>query len=503
MKKNILMIYPKIPATYWSFKHTLPFAKKKSLMPPLGLITVAALLPSDYQVKLIDLNIAPLKKKDLKNIDLIFLSAMIVQKKSFHEVINFIKEFKIPIVAGGPYPSSSFEKIDGVDFFILNEAEKTLPLFLKDYEKGCPQKSYASKEKPDITLLPPPRFDLLKINDYSSMSLQSSRGCPFNCEFCDIIEMFGRVPRYKKPEQFVNELNTLFKVGYKGPLFIVDDNFIGNKTAAKNLLQAILSWQQKNKFPFSFFTETSINLAKSDEILDLMVKAGFNMVFIGIETTDPETLKKTQKIQNVNLDLLESVKKIQKKGLEVLGGFILGFDDEPENIFELQIDFIQKAGIPLAMIGLMMVLPHTQLYKRLQKEGRLLGESHGNNTHEMDLNFIPTRPKDELIAGYKRVLQELYNPKKYFARSLTLLKTFPKKNFISRPITKGDLSTFFRSFFKQTFSAHGFQYLKFLLQALKYNRQNFHFAVNLAVKGYHFFKITEEICPSSEKMVSF
>ncbi len=498
MKKKILLIYPEFPATYWSYKYTLSFVNKKTMMPPLGLLTIASLLPEDYEIKLIDMNISELDAADIKSSDLVFISSMIVQKDSFEHAVKLCNACGVPVVAGGPYPTSSFEKITGVDFFILNEAEITLPLFLSDYEKGSAKKIYTDTTKPEITLTPLPRFDLINVNDYMIMSLQFSRGCPFSCEFCDIIEMFGRIPRTKLPEQFIREIDAVYKTGFRGPIFIVDDNFIGNKQKVKILLKHIIEWQIEHDFPFTIFTEASINIAADDELMDLMFRANFDMVFIGIETPDPATLQAAYKNQNAVVDLLASVKKIQARGLEVCAGFIIGFDTDPENIFDLQIDFIQKAGIPIAMIGLMMALPNTQLHRRLQSENRLLHDTSGNNTHDLKVNFITRMPLEKIVAGYKHVISELYSPEKYFERSFVLIKDLSAKSNWDKPLTWPDIKALFRSLFLQGFSRYGFIYFKFLFKTLRFNYKKFPKAVDLAIKGYHFFKITAELLASHQ-----
>lgn len=493
MKKKVLMVYPEIPTTYWSFRYALEYVNYRSLMPPLGLLTVASLLPDNYEVKLVDMNVHRLKGSDIEESDIIFISAMIIQKDSFHEVVQWCNEYNKPVAAGGPYPTSSYSQIEGVDYFILNEGEITVPKFIKDYECGCPQKLYWDDTKPDIRETPVPRFDLIDVHDYGNMALQFSRGCPFNCEFCDIIEMFGRKPRTKLPEQFIREMECVYRTGFRGPLFIVDDNFIGNKRRVKELLRGIAVWQREHDYPFQLYTEASINLAQDDALMELMVNCGFSMVFLGIETPDHKTLEYVQKQQNARADIPESVRIIQEKGIQVLGGFILGFDTDPEDIFDRQIEFIQNAGIPIAMVGLLIALPNTRLYRRLQWEDRLLGDTHGNNTHELEMNFMPRMPKEKLLEGYKKIISEIYNPVKYFERSITLLKRMPNRRFVSRPIAKGDLKAFFLSLIKQSFSRYGVTYLRFLIRTLRYNRRNFPLAVNLAIKGYHFFRITDDI----------
>jgi radical SAM superfamily enzyme YgiQ (UPF0313 family) len=492
-KMKILMVYPEIPATYWSLKYALPFAGYKTLMPPLGLITVAAMLPENYDIRLIDMNYQEFTAKDITASDMVFVSAMIVQKDSFQNVVRMCNECGIPVAAGGPYPTNSYRSIRGVDHFVLNEGEITLPRFIEDLENGRPQKMYRDEAKPDITKTPVPRFDLLDLNAYASMAVQSSRGCPFNCEFCDIIEMFGRVPRYKLPEQFTHELDRLYDTGYRGPLFFVDDNFIGNKKKARELLDHVIRWQKNKNYPFTLFTEASVNLAQDEPLLDRMVEAGIDMVFLGIETPVQATLELTQKQQNTKADILESIKKIQSKGIEVMGGFIVGFDSDPENIFDLQIDFIQKAGIPLAMIGTLIPLPNTQLYRRLEQEGRIIGETGGNNTHSMELNFIPKMPLKTLMEGYQRVIAAIYEPRRYFDRCITLMKRMPRNRRYGRSLNASDLRAFLKSLVKQTFSRYGLYYLKLLALTLVYNRRKFPMIVNLAVKGYHFFKMTDDI----------
>jgi len=498
MSKKILMVYPETPTTYWSFNYALPFIRKKALLPPLGLITVASLLPEDYEVSLIDLNVAQLQRRDIEEADLVFVSAMIVQKESFEQIVRMCNECGKPVVAGGPYPISSYEDIEGVDFFVLDEAELTLPKFLSDLETGSPKKLYRDHDKPDITRTPPPRFDLIDIEVYDSMPLQYSRGCPYDCEFCDIIEMFGRIQRTKTPSQFVREMAAVYSTGFRGQIFIVDDNFIGNRRRVKALLKEIIAWQREHNSPFSLSTEASIDLAQDDELLDLLVEAGFTMVFIGIETPDEKTLAFTRKGQNLKSGLMESVLKIQKRGIEVTGGFILGFDTDPPDIFDRQIDFIQRAGIPIAMIGLLNALPNTRLYRRLKEEGRLLKASTGNNTHDLTLDFKPLMPAETLVQGYKRVLAEVYSPKKYFKRCSTLISRLPVKTKAVRSLSWIEIKALFLSIAKQAFSSYGIHYLRFLAGALLTRIRLFPDAASMAIKGYHFFKITNEFARAEE-----
>ena len=495
MKKNILMVYPEFPATYWSYEHSLPFVGKKSLQPPLGLMTVAAMLPETYEVRLIDLNVSTEGLQEgIRNADLVFLSAMLVQKESFREVVNLCREEGTTVVAGGPYPISSRETIEGVDHFVLDEAEITLPRFLADYEAGQPQTVYSSDgEKPDLCITPAPRFDIIDVNAYMMLSLQYSRGCPFNCEFCDIIEMFGRKVRAKSVDQFIHELDAVYESGFRGSLFIVDDNFIGNKRQVKTLLPKIAQWQQERDYPFKLSTEASINLAHDPELLKLMADSGFTMVFVGIETPDQDTLAQTQKSQNLNGSIVDDISTIQAAGIEVTGGFIVGFDTDKDDIFERQLEFIQEAGIPTAMVGMLTALPNTQLYRRLKAENRLTEESSGNNTHRLNLNFLPKMPVDKIITGYRNLLRKIFSPKLYFKRCMTLLEKKPVNPRFSKKLSKIEVKAFFTSLFRQTFSRYGLRYILFLVRSFFNKKILFAEAVAMAVKGHHFFKITRKI----------
>jgi len=515
MKRRVLLVSPQIPTTYWSYKYALPFVRKKALLPPLGLLTVAGMLPADYELRLVDMNVDALRREDIEWADMVFLSAMIVQQKSFEQVVALCRQCATPVVAGGPYPTSSFGAIEGVDHFVLDEAEYTLPEFLRDLEQGQARHVYRADGKPDLDLTPLPRFDLIDVSLYESMPLQFSRGCPFDCEFCDIIELFGRKPRTKDPQQFMREVDHVYNTGFRGSLFIVDDNFVCNKNKAKKLLPGLAAWQKAHGYPFTLSTEASITLAQDEQLLDMMVEAGFTMVFIGIETPDAKTLEMTHKTQNLREDVLSSVARIQKRGIEVSGGFIVGFDGENEDIFRRQKEFIQKAGIPTAMVGLLIALPHTQLYRRLKKEGRILAETHGNNTHDFDLNFIPQMPKRKLLNGYKWLLNEVYAPRNYFERSLTLVKRFADGKSevaaaaaggpsdaaapaataqdIPRSVRARDILALFRSLFRQGFSAYGYHYLRYLIKVLATDVSLFPHAVTVAVRGHHFIRITREI----------
>jgi radical SAM superfamily enzyme YgiQ (UPF0313 family) len=421
---KILLIYPKYPDTFWSFKHALKLVSKKGAFPPLGLLTVAAMLPDDWEKKVVDMNVTTLTDKDLKWADYVFISAMAVQRASVEEVIARCNELNTKVVAGGPLFTTAHDEFDGVDHFVLGEAEITLAPFIADAEKGCAEHMYTSDGRPDISKTPPPMWSLINMKHYSSMSIQYSRGCPFNCEFCDIIILNGHKPRTKGKDQMIKELEVLYDHGWRGSVFIVDDNFIGNKRKLKvEILPTLIEWQGKRKHPFDFYTEASINLADDEKLMKLMVDAGFNMVFVGIETPNEESLAECNKLPNKGRDLVASVKKVQNHGMQVQGGFIVGFDSDPLSIFRSQINFIQKSGIVTAMVGLLNAPRGTQLYQRLKKENRLLKGMSGDNT-DCSLNFVPKMNYKTLINGYKHIMNTIYAPKQYYERVKTFLKEY-------------------------------------------------------------------------------
>lgn len=421
---KIILIYPKYPDTFWSFKHALKFISKKATNPPLGLLTVAAMLPKNWDKRLIDMNVMALKDKDFKGADFVFLSAMSIQKASVKEVISRCKKMGVKVVAGGPLFTTGYEEFDGVDHFVLNEAEITLPLFLDDLRSGCAKHIYTTKKLPDIEKTPLPPWKLINMKNYVSMNIQYSRGCPFNCDFCDITNLFGRQVRTKSKDQILAELDSLYFHGWRGEVFFVDDNFIGNKEKLKReILPAIIKWMKTKRHPFSFFTEASINLSDDEELMSLMVKAGFDMVFVGIETPHEESLIECNKFQNKNRDLVACVKKIQQTGLKVTGGFIVGFDSDPPTIFEKQIEFIQKSGIITAMVGLLNAPRGTQLYQNLAKENRLLNNFSGDNT-DFSMNFIPKMNRATLLSGYRKIISGIYSSRPYHERVKRFLKEY-------------------------------------------------------------------------------
>jgi radical SAM superfamily enzyme YgiQ (UPF0313 family) len=372
---------------------------------------------------------------------------------------------------------------------VQGEAEVTLPEFLRDLALGTPRRLYSSEEKPDITSTPLPKWDLINMKYYASLSVQYSRGCPFSCEFCDIVNLNGRVPRVKSDEQMMREFDILYRMGWRGRLFIVDDNFIGNKVKVKSMLRAIIAWQQERGFPFGLYTEASVNLADDDELMQLMVEAGFDNVFLGLETPEEDSLKECGKHQNSGKDLVEAVKKIQAHGMEVMGGFIIGFDSDPPNIFERQIKFIQNSGVVKAMIGLLNAVPGTRLYERLKREGRLLDSATGDNC-DGSLNFVPKMDAQALKDGYQAVLNYIYSPREYYNRTLEFLKHYrPARR---RRLNKSDLGAFVRSILYIGILDKGkskIYYWKLLVKALLFHREAFGEAISHAIFGYHFRKL--------------
>lgn len=490
---KVLFIYPEFPDTYWSFKHALVFEKKLSAFPPLGLLTISAMLPDNWERRLVDMNIETLLETDLEWADMVFLSAMIVQKESLNSVIKKCHELGKKILVGGPYVSTTHDELT-VDHIFVGEVEKTFPEFLNDFRLGIPQKIYRSDEKPDLTSTPVPDFKLAKLESYSSMSLQYSRGCPFQCEFCDIIEIYGRVPRTKTNEQMIGELDALLEAGWRGMLLIVDDNFIGNKRNVKKFLPELAEWSEKHNFPFSYVTEASVNLADDEELLGMMSRCRFRRVFLGIETPVEASLKEAHKTQNTKHNLLESVQKIQSYGMEVMAGFIVGFDNDPDDIFEKQIEFIQESAIPLAMVGLLNALPDTQLWRRLEKEGRLLKESSGNNT-DCSLNFVPRMDSTKLIEGYKQILRTIYQPSKYYQRALVCLERVRQETSEHRYNKIKEAASLVRLILKLgIFDRERKEFWRYVREAFSKHREHFAQAMTLAAMGYHFRLLTEEYC---------
>jgi radical SAM superfamily enzyme YgiQ (UPF0313 family) len=489
---KILLINPEYPDTYWSFRHALPFEGKRSAFPPLGLLTVSALLPRTWERRLVDLNVRRLKSSDIEWADMVFCTAMIVQKDSLQDVVRRCKARGKRVVIGGPYVTTSAECLPEADHIFLGEAETTLPEFVRDLERGEAKRVYQAAERPALSLTPAPDFRLADVKRYSAMSVQYSRGCPFQCEFCDIIEIYGRVPRTKSNEQMLAEMDILRDTGWRGTVFIVDDNFIGNKKNVKRLLPDLAAWQERNGRPFEFLTEASVNLADDDDLLELMRRANFRRVFLGIETPVMESLKEAQKSQNTRGDMLDSVKKIQSYGMEVMAGFIVGFDNDPEDIFERQINFIRESAIPLAMVGLLTALPDTQLWRRLKKEGRLLAESSGENT-SCTLNFVPKMDPARLIEGYQAIMRTVYKPGEYYQRALECLKRVPQDGPAPNKhgIISGVLAVTRITVRLGVLDRERREFWRFFTRAVTEHREKFAVSMRLAAMGYHFRKLVE------------
>lgn len=491
---NILLIYPKYPDTFWSFKHALKFVSKKASLPPLGLLTVAAMLPYDWNLKLIDMNVDKVKDTDILRADYVFISAMSVQSQSAEEIIKRCINLGTKIVAGGPHFTSSPELFDMVDHLVLNEAEITLPLFLSDLMAGSARHIYTTETKADLTLTPLPLWNLISHKKYSSMCIQYSRGCPYDCDFCDITVLLGRKPRTKTAGQVIAELDALFDSGWRGPVFFVDDNFIGNKGKLKReILPCIIDWMEKKKHPFYLNTEAPINLADDPILLDLMVQAGFESVFIGIETTQKESLEECNKVQNINRSLLDSVKVIQKAGIEVQAGFIVGFDQDPPYIFDKMIQFIKESGIVTAMVGLLNAPRGTKLEQRLIREGRLTNTFNGNNT-DISINFIPKMDLTELVEGYRKILNSIYSPEVYYERVMRFLKEFEPKSRKVFHFNSGYLIAAFKSVLLiGIVGKERIYYWKLVLWSVFNKPAMLSLAIVFAIYGVHFRKCSDGI----------
>ncbi|HIK53561.1 MAG TPA: B12-binding domain-containing radical SAM protein [Synechococcales cyanobacterium M55_K2018_004] len=413
-----LLVYPLFPKTFWSYDKILELVNRKVLLPPLGLITVAAILPQTWEFKLVDRNIRPVTEAEWEWADIVIFSAMIVQKADILSQIQEAKQRGKKVAVGGPYPTSMPEEMEeaGVDYLILDEGEITLPMFVEALERGEPSGKFtANGDKPDVTTTPIPRYDLLEMAAYDSMSVQFSRGCPFQCEFCDIIVLYGRKPRTKTPTQLLAELEALYNLGWRGGVFMVDDNFIGNKRNVKLLLRELKQWQADHQYPFRFDTEASLDLAEDDELIDLMLECNFAAVFMGIETPDADSLALTKKFQNTRSPLLESIDKVTRSGLRVIAGFIIGFDNEKPGAGQRIVEFAEITGIPTTTFAMLQALPNTALWHRLEKEGRLI-DKDGNINQTTLMNFVPTRPVEEIAREYVSAFRQLYDPVQYLNR---------------------------------------------------------------------------------------
>ncbi len=491
---NLLLVYPQIPDTFWSFKHALRFVSRKATFPPLGLLTVASMLPQDWDTKLVDMNTTHLMDSHIIWADYVFISAMVVQQESARDVVNRCKWLGTKVVAGGPLFRPGYEDFgfDDIDPLVYGEAENLMPQLVTDLKHGCAAHVYSSSHLPDIASSPIPMWSLVNSHVYQSMSLQYSRGCPFNCEFCDIVVMNGHIPRTKTVQQVLAELDSLYHHRWRGGVFFTDDNFIGNKGKLKQeILPAIIDWSEARKHPFTFITEASINLADDEELMKLMVAADFDTVFVGIESPNEDSLIECNKMPNKGRDLLTSVKRIQRHGLQVQGGFIVGFDGDPPSIFRNQISFIQNSGIVTAMVGVLMAPPGTPLHTRLRKENRLLPKGTGDNT-DGSTNFIPKMGIETLTSGYRQVVRTIYAPRYYYDRILRFLREYQplgrrRRNFGPRYI-RALLRCMWIVGIREPGRRH---YWRLFGWTLFRKPGCFAAFTTLAVQGYHYRKVAE------------
>jgi len=489
---KVLLVYPQTPDTFWSFKHVLRFVSKCAAFPPLGLLTVAGMLPADWELRLVDLNVTRLTDDDLCWADYVMISAMIVHKASIPDIVNRCHRFRKPVIAGGPLFTTGHAAFPNIDHFVLGEAEELMPQLIEDMRCGTVRHTYAAPTRPDIARVPLPRWDLIDPRHYVTMAVQFSRGCPFDCEFCDIVVMNGRVPRTKAPTQLIAELEQLYLHGWKDMVFVVDDNFIGNKKQAKALLQELISWRTRTRTKMGFMTEASANMADDPELCDLMVRAGFKKVFVGFETPAAESLEECRKMQNCGRDLVQTVKTLQRAGLEVMGGFIVGFDNDPPDIFKRQFEFIQSSGVVTAMVGLLTALPETRLYRRLMKEGRIETASTGNNTEAM-LNFRPQLDRAFLVNGYRELMKKLYEPHSYYQRIRTFLENHRPEGPRLR-LAWSDFQAFVKSLWLLGVWHRGRRaYWRFFVTTMLRRPRQFQQAMTLAIIGHHFRRVAKSL----------
>jgi radical SAM superfamily enzyme YgiQ (UPF0313 family) len=439
-----LLLWPIMPNSFWSYQETLDLAGLRSTNPPLGLITVAAMLPSNWEIRFVDRNVHLETDDDWGWCDLVIISAMIIQKQDFQELIQKGVALGKKVAVGGPFPTSvpEFALKAGAHYLVLDEGECTIPMFLEALAQGEERGIFRATEKPDVTQTPIARFDLLDLNAYMAITVQFSRGCPFQCEFCDIINLYGRKPRTKTPEQMLKEFQVLYDLGWRRYVFVVDDNFIGNKRNAKVFLRALIPWMEEHDYPFILVTEASLNLAEDDELIELMVKAGFTVVFMGIETPDTDSLLGIHKVQNTRRDLIESCYKITRAGLQIMSGFIMGFDNERPGAGKRIREFIEETGIPQGQFSLLQALENTAMWERLKKEGRLLD---GMSTVHQGaiMNFVPTRPVEEITEEYIEAFWNIYEPMPFLKRTFRhFMMMNGWRGKTTRPITWTEIRLF-------------------------------------------------------------
>ena len=504
---RILLVYPRFPQSFWSFEQALALVDRKALLPPLGLVTVAAILPQDWEYRLVDRNIRDVTEAEWRWADLVLMSGMIVQKADFAAQIQLAKQYGKPVAVGGPYASSLPDEVKafGADFLILGEGEITLPLFVEALARGETSGRFTTDEKPDVTTTPIPRFDLLELDAYDNMSVQFSRGCPFQCEFCDIIILYGRKPRTKTPTQFLAELQALYDLGWRRSIFLVDDNFIGNKRNGKQLLRELKTWMIEHDHPFFLNTEASVDLAQDDEMLELMADCNFNAVFLGIETPDTDSLAVTKKFQNTRDPLSESVQKIMRYGLRVTAGFIIGFDGEKPGAGERVIQFVEQTAISLAMFSMLQVLPGTALETRLKKENRMLaGEDTGNINQTTLMNFVPSRPIETIAQEYIQAFWELYDPQTYLDRTYRqfLLMGEPRNKAKLRTPTWVVIRAMLIIFWRQgVLRKTRWTFWRYLVHIMQAKPRNWQYYLSICALGEHFLEYRQLVRQQIEQQL--
>ncbi len=501
-KLKILLINPEVPNTFWSLKNALKFVSKKAILPPLGLLTVAAMLPESFEKKLVDLNVTALHDSDILWSDYVFITGMVIQKKSVDQIVERCKRLHAKIVAGGPLFTAFPEAYLAIDHLILKEAEITLPAFLRDIESGRPQPFYTTREKPDLKDTPIPQWNLIDMKKYALMGIQYSRGCPFNCDFCDVTRLFGHVLRTKTTVQIIAELDSLYTAGWRGEVFFVDDNFIGKKNALKKeLLPTMIQWMEQKKHPFCFNTQASMNLADDEELMSLMVRAGFDCVFIGIESPDETSLTECNKTQNTGRNLVAAIKKIQQFGLQVQAGFIVGFDSDKPGVFDRMINLIQDSGVVMAMVGLLNAPRGTQLYKKLMSENRLTTPPTGDNM-DCTMNFIPRMDIHELLSGYQKVLNTIYSQKYYYRRIRIFLENYNFKDVVLPKVQYSGAKAFLRSMWRiGLVEKDKIHYWKLIFWSLK-KPQRLPLAVRYSIYGFHFREMLKNLHPQINELIA-